>query len=592
MVVTPRQVSNGLKPTNMRIQFWYALLAIIMGIFVIRLFYLQVIRHDYYKKVALKGQLKEYEIKADRGIIEAHDGEETLPIVLNEIKYTLFADPKFVKNPDTVAIDLQQIIGGNAVDLAKKMKLNTRYSILAKKLSRQQRDQIGKLAFKGVGLREESYRTYPQGDLASQLLGFVNDDGEGKYGLEQALGSELKGTPGELKAITDAQGVPLVTNSDNIVTLPKPGKRVLLTVDISMQKQLEDILKIGLENAKSKSGSALIMDPKTGAIKAMANFPTYNPAEFYKVEDANVFNNAAVSSPLEVGSIMKVLTAASALDQGVISKETSYFDPSFFVVDGYKITNIEEDGGPGLRNVSDILQLSLNTGATWLLMQMGEGEINPKARQAWHNYMTDHYQFGKPTGVEQGLEAEGTIPDPNKGYGLNLQFANTAFGQGMTATPLQMGAALSSVLNGGIYYKPHLVDSMTDSNGDVAVSKPVVVKSNVVSPEVSKTIQSLMEYTVQKNYRVYGMPSLRPQFAIGGKTGTAQISNPAGGYYDDRFNGMFMGFVGGNQAQYVIVVRVNEPKISGYAGARAAAPIFSSLANMLIDNFGVTPKGQ
>jgi cell division protein FtsI/penicillin-binding protein 2 len=155
-----------------------------------------------------------------------------------------------------------------------------------------------------------------------------------------------------------------------------------------------------------------------------------------------------------------------------------------------------------------------------------------------------------------------------------------------------MGAALSSVLNGGIYYKPHLVDSTTDSNGKVTTTQPKVVKQKVISREASKTIQSLMEYTVQKNYRIYGMSSLRPQFSIGGKTGTAEISKPEGGYYSDRFNGMFMGFVGGDEAQYVIVVRVDDPKISGYAGARAAAPIFSSLANMLIDNFDVTPKGQ
>jgi len=587
-----KQISSDIRSTTIRIRFWYAVLLLVMGVFIIRLFFLQIIKHDYYKKVALQGQLKEYEIKAERGIISAHDGKNTIPIVLNETKYTLFADPKFITNHDSVGIALQQIIGGNANDYVTKMKLKTRYSVLAKKLSKEQKDKISKLDYKGIGLREESYRTYPQGQLAAQLLGFVNEDGEGKYGIEQALGNDLKGVPGELKAITDAQGVPLVTNTDNIITEPKIGKRVLLTLDISMQKQVEDILKAGLDAAKSKSGSVIVVDPNSGAIKAMANFPSYNPAEYFKVEDGNVFNNDSVSSPLEVGSVMKVLTAAAALDKGVVSKDSTYNDPSFYNIDGYKITNIEEDGGAGVRSVSDILQLSLNTGATWLLMQMGGGEINVKARTVWHDYMADHYRFGRLTGIEQGYESEGVVPDPIKGFGLNLQYANTAFGQGVTMTPLQLAAAISSVLNGGSYYKPRLVDGLTDGAGVFTAKKSEKIRSDVVKPEVSRIIQNLMEYTVEKNHNIYGMPVLRSQYGIGGKTGTAQIHKPEGGYYDDKFNGMFTGFVGGDQPQYVIVVRVNEPKISGYAGARAAAPIFSNVTNMLIDNYGVTPKGQ
>ncbi|HSX44131.1 MAG TPA: penicillin-binding protein 2 [Candidatus Saccharimonadales bacterium] len=580
------------KASHTRIRIWYGLLLLVMGLVVIKLFYLQIIRHDYYRRAALQGQLKEYEIPAERGIIAAYNGNDVLPIVLNETKYTLFADPKFIKDTRTAAAQIQHIIGGNGSDYEKAMKQDTRYAVLAKKLTKDQKEQIDKLNLKGIGTRDTMYRTYPQGDLAAQVLGFVNDDGDGKYGVEQSLDGDLKGSPGELKAITDAQGVPLVTNKDNIITQPQPGKRILLTIDISMQKQLQDILKAGLDAAKSGSGSALIMDPYTGAVKAMANYPSYNPAEFFKVDDGSVFNNAAVSSPLEVGSVMKTLTAAAALDQGVVTTNSTYYDPSKFVVDGYTIKNIEEDGGPGTRSVADILQLSLNTGATWLLMQMGGGEINAKARNAWHDYMVNHYMFGKPTGIEQGYEADGSIPDPNNGYGLNLQYANTAFGQGMSATPIQMGAALSAALNGGTYYKPHVVDTLTDSKDNETKTGPTVVSKNVVKPEVSKTLQSLMEYVVSKNHALYGLPQLPAGYSIGGKTGTAEITKPGGGYYDDRFNGTFVGFVGGDKPQYVIIVRVNEPHVSGYAGAGAAAPIFSHLTTMLINNFGITPKGQ
>ncbi len=585
-----RQITRPSFNHVQRVRVWYGALLVVMAIFGIRLFYLQIIRHDYYKKTALSGQLKQYQITADRGIIEAHDGDSVVPIVLNEKRYTLFADPKYIKDAEPVAAKIQKIIGGDQTDIEKKLKLKTRYSILAKKLPKNQKDQLDKLELKGVGTREESIRTYPQGDLAAQLLGFVDDEGVGKYGVEQALNKELKGTPGQLKAITDARGVPLVANTDNIVTKPKAGDRVLLTVDVSMQRQLEDVLKSGLDAAKSKSGSALIMDPYTGAIKAMANYPTYNPAEFYKVENGETFNNAAVSSPLEVGSIMKPLTAAAALNKGVVNPNSSYYDPSFYKIGDAKITNIEEDGGAGTRTVADILEMSLNTGATWLLMQMGGGEVNKQARETWHDYMVNHYRFGQSTGIEQGYEADGSVPDPNDGFGLNIQYANTSFGQGMTATPLQMGAALSAVINGGTYYKPFLVDKSTDSAGKLTTHKPQIVKLDVVSPQVSSEMQTLMKGVVDKNYRLYGFNERPTNYLVGGKTGTAEITKPGGGYYEDRFNGTFMGFVGGDKPEYVIVVRVNEPGIKGYAGSKAAAPIFTNLTNMLINNFNVSPR--
>ncbi|MDB5186305.1 MAG: hypothetical protein JWL85_828, partial [Candidatus Saccharibacteria bacterium] len=485
------------------------------------------------------------------------------------------------------AKNVQVIIGGNATDYEKLMRTpDTRYVILAKKLSKEQSERIEKLEMKGVGTREAQYRTYPQGSLAAQVLGFVNDDNEGKYGLEQFLNTDLQGKPGLLKAITDAQGVPLASNKENMQLEPTEGKRVVLTLDIGMQQQLEDLLQKGLEHAKSDSGSALIMDPNTGAVKAMANYPTYNPGEFSKVEDGNTFNNSAVSSPLEVGSIMKPLTTAAALDLGAVNKDSSYFDPGFFKIDDAKVTNVEEVGGAAHRSVKDILLLSLNTGATWLLMQMGGGQINDQARTRWHDYMTDHYMMGKETGIEQGYESGGTVPDPHEGFGLNIQFANTAFGQGMSATPLQMASAISSVLNGGTYYKPHLIEKTIDGDGKEHTKGSQVVRSGVVKPEVGATVKEFMEGVVKLNNR----PAVRAGYSVGGKTGTAQITKPTGGYYDDRYNGMYMGFVGGDKVEYVIVVRVNEPKIGGYAGSKAAAPIFASISNMLIDNYGVTPR--
>lgn len=596
----PQGISKPAKrnfSANRRIMIWYAALLLVVMIFIARLFYLQIIRHDYYHAQALADQLKEYKIAAPRGTISAHDGNSIVPIVLNETRYTLYADPVFAKkDAASDARKLAAITNGDATTYEKLIKTpDSRYVILAKRLSKQQKEQITKLKLPGIGLQDQNYRNYPQGSLAAQLLGFVNGDGQGTYGIEQALNDELAGTAGELKAITDAAGVPLAASRDNIQVDPKPGDDVVLTIDIAMQRQLENILKQGLERASSKSGSALIMNPDNGSVLAMANYPTYNPAQYYKVSDPSVFNNAAVSSPLEVGSIMKTLTAASALDQGVIKPDTSYYDPSHWKLDGHEITNIEEDGGAGTHNIADILNLSINTGATWMLMQMGgqTGKVTQSARDKWHDYMVNHYRLGKKTGIEQGYEAAGYIPEPDKGYGLQLTYANTSFGQAMTATLMQMGAALSGTINGGTYYQPHLVDKLIDSGGNTHEKKPKVLNDHVVSPQVSKQMQSLMEYVV-KGHLTSGFTYLKfpDNYIVGGKTGTAQIASPDGGYYADKYNGTYMGFVGGDKPQYVIVVRVNDPGIGGYAGSMAAQPLFSDLAHMLIDNFNVTPKNR
>lgn len=575
-----------------RIRLLYGALIVVFALFGIRLFYLQIINYGHYRAAALSDQLKQYEIPATRGVIYAHDGAGEIPIVLNQKLYILYADPQNVKHADGAAAKLASITGGDEAKYSKLMQAKkTRYVVLAKKLPEKQSNKIAKLKLPGIGTIAQDYRTYPQANLAAQVLGFVNDEGKGKYGVEQFLNRQLTGTPGQLKAITDANGVPLAASRDNISIAPKNGTNVTLTIDLALQQQLESILAQGAKNAKAVGASALIMDPKTGAVKAMANVPTYDPSQYFNVEDAAVFQNSAVSHPIEVGSTMKALTTAAAIDQGVINENTTYYDPASWKVNDFKITNIEEDGGAGTRSIKDLLNLSLNTGATWELMQMGGGQINLKAREAWYNYLVNHYMFARETGIEQGYEATGYVPKPEEnGAGINLTYANTAFGQAMTATPIQMGAALSAVVNGGTYYQPRLIDKTADSGGKTAKVEPVVVKRSVVSARTSQAMIPLMQYVVE--HHNFSPPFDLSKYVVGGKTGTAQIAKPGGGYYDHQFNGTYVGFVGGDSAQYVIVVFVNKPTIGGYAGTAAAQPIFGSLAHMLINNSYVTPKKQ
>ncbi len=571
-----------------RVHIWYALIVFVFAIFVVRLFYLQIIQHDHYKTAAQSDQYKEYEIAASRGIIKAHDGDRTIPIVLNHQLFTIYADPQLVKDKKKTADALIKVLGGDRKKYENAIAAQGRYQVLAKKVTQEQRDTLLKYKLAGIGAQAQEYRTYPQGTLAAQLLGFVDDAGVGKYGIEQSLNKQLTGTPGELKAVTDINGVPLAASEDNVRKPAKSGNDVVLTIDIGMQKQVEQLLQQGLQTAKSSSGSVVVLDAKTGAVKAMANYPTYDPANYAQVTDANLFNNMAITEALEVGSVMKPLTAAAALDLGVVKPNSTYYDQSKIKVDDAVVSNIEEDGGPGTKNIADILNLSLNTGATWLLMQMGSGELNRQGRQAWHDYMSNHYLFGKPTGIEQGYENPGTVPSPTSGYGLNITYANTSFGQAMTATTLQMAGAYAAMLNGGTYNQPHLLESTIKNDGSVAKNKPKILVQRAVKPEVSKEMQPLLEYVVAKHHF---KRKFSDAYSVGGKTGTAQIANPAGGYLEHDFNGTYIGFVGGNTPEYVIAVRVDRPKIAGYAGSQAAQPIFGDVAHMLIDNFNVPTKG-
>lgn len=577
-----------------RIRLVYAILVIVGAVFIIRLFYLQVIRHNYYQQAAYSDQLKQYQLPAERGIIEANSDGQIVPLVLNQTLYTVYADPLQIKQASSEAAAIQKIIGGSVSSYTSLMTTqDTEYAVLAKQVSAAQSTQINNLALAGIGTQPQNYRTYPDGSLASQLLGFVNNTNQGQYGVEQALNSVLSGTAGQVKAVTDAQGVPLVGNKSNILKSPVNGKTVVLTINLPIQEQVESILQAGLKKANSSSGSAIVMNPNNGDIVAMANYPTYDPTNYQSVSDPSIYQNAAVDTPLEVGSIMKTLTVSAALDTGSISGPNQTFnDPGSWNIDGSTITDIAQDSGVDKGNISvtSILVNSLNTGATWLLMQMGGGQINQKAISTWYDYMVNHYHLGAATGIQQGYEASGYIPNPNSGPALALTFANTAFGQAMTATPLQMAAAVSAILNGGTYYVPNLVQSTVNpATGSQVNTKPQIWKSNIVKPSVTPQLEQIMESVVNTNYYFYSFPKPPAGYIVGGKTGTAQIAMPTGGYYPSTFNGTFIGFVGVSKPEYVIMVEVNRPNlpensVDTYAGAGAAAPIFGGIEGMLINN--------
>lgn len=582
---------NTKKPIQ-RVRIIYGALIIIMAIFIVRLFYVQVIKYSAYKTKALSDQLKQYEIPASRGIIYAQDDGQDVPLVLNQTLYTLYADPSLIKNISSTAKKVASITGGNIEQYQTDMSVkDSQYVVLANKLSPSESSKILNLQLPGIGTQPQDYRTYPQGSIASQLLGFVNNSGQGEYGIEQALNKELSGVPGRVKAVTDASGIPLAANKGNVEIAPKNGNNLVLTINLGIQSQVEQILASEYKKTNSQGISAIVMNPYNGQVVAMANYPTYNPSNYESVTNPALFENAADDDPIEIGSSMKTLTTSAALNMGVITPTTSFYDPAHWVIDGFNITDIEQDGGPREQNIQSILSLSLNTGAVWMLMQMGGGQINQKAILAWNNYMTNHFRLGRTTGIEQGYESAGYVPPPVlSSPSIDLTYAETAFGQGVQITALQLISALSSVLNGGTYYQPTLVAQTIEPNGTVINNKPKILERNVVKPSIGQDMIPLMENVVTTYYHEgYNFMNFSPDYMVGGKTGTAQIAQPGGGYYSNIYNGTYIGFVGGNKIQYLIDVFNTKPNVPGYAGALGGQPVFADIAHMLINEGYVQP---
>lgn len=554
-------------------------------IFVGRLFYLQVMKSDHYKTVARAEQFKQLEIEPERGSISILDsGNDPIVLAINESRYLIFADPVYVKDSLATAEKLSPLLNIEVGELNTQLKKDLRYVILAKKVTKDTKEKIVALGLKGIAWKEQRIRAYPQGQLAAHVLGFVNDESDGQYGIEGFMNTDLKGQPGTIRAVTDIHGIPLALNKDNIVTQPKDGDDIVLSIDQTIQRITEDELKAGVEGSGARGGSVVVVEANTGRVKAMANYPTYDVSNYTQVENPAVYQNRVVSEPLEPGSILKTLTVGAALDSGVVTRDSTYFESGYVQVDDSLIRNVTNLGS-GTRSVFDILHYSLNTGAVYLLKQLGESdEINEKARTTWYSYLSDKYRFTKITGVEQQEEVLGIIPSPTEGDGLRVQYANTSFGQGMSVTIMQFASALSAAVNGGTYYKPTLVYSQGKEDEQV-VATPTVVGSNVISASASNDLVGMMKEYIN----LIAPAATRPGFVVGGKTGTAQIAQAEGGYRTDVYNATFAGFVGREKPKYVVVVRLDEGSAArDFSGFEFARPVFSGIVNGIMDNIPIT----
>lgn len=540
-------------------------------IFSLRLFYLQIVKGAEYRREADQIQTQSLEIEPKRGLIYAWNGEQKVPLVLNERRWLVFADSVYVDDVDEFIRTIAPLGVNVTPDQAARLREGSRYVILAKDLSDDQKETVVSASIPGLYFQESSKRAYTEGSLAAQILGFVNADGIGQYGVEERYTDALTGTPGQLKAITDSRGVPLAFEESNIAIEPENGQDITLTIDVGVQKIIERALQNGVQSTSSLGGSVIVLDADTGAVEGIANYPTFNPSEFSAVDDIRDYTNRAISEAIEPGSVTKVLVAATALDSGAVSLDHTYFDPARVVLDGAEVKNAI-DYAPQERRLEDILTYSLNTGTIHLLKLMGGGEVNERARTTLHDYYVNSFGLGQRTGIDLNNEAAGRIYGPNEGFGLNIRYGNMTFGQGMSVTPLQIASAYASIINGGKQITPYVIDSIGETKNYPAIKQTQVLKQTTID-----STRELMRRMALANY-----PDVQiAGYEISGKTGTAQIPDGEGGYIKGRFTATFAGYIKSPNKSLVIFVRLDQPQVQ-YASLQGSAPIWKEIVKDLV----------
>ncbi|MCX6728756.1 MAG: penicillin-binding protein 2 [Candidatus Saccharibacteria bacterium] len=565
-----------------------AILFGLMTIFVVRLFYLQVIQHGYYIDLANKEQVKRLTIPAKRGRIYAISGQTPVPLVMNQDVYTVFADPTETTNDNEIISTIEKVAGGSARSNIQGLlnRKDTRYQILATKISLAQANMIKSKHFSGIGFQAGTQRVYPEGSLAAQILGFVNDEGIGQYGVEGKLNTQLTGENGLLQSVTDVNDIPLTIGNHNINKPAKDGVNEVLSIDPSVQSYTEQALQSGLKRTGATRGSAIILDPQTGKILAMANLPTYDPSKINEVQNNAAFNNGVVSQPYEPGSDMKTMTMATGIDKGVVDANSTYVNTDHIQVDDVTISNASL-GQTGTITLQHAMNWSLNTGFVTVAMRLGNGTaITRQARDTMYDYFHNKFHLGKLTGVEVSGERAGVIIPPTEEQGNAVRYSNMAFGQGMDVTMVQVASAFCSIVNGGNYYKPTVLAGKVDNNGNY-VPNPIKTPTHPIKLATAYQVREMTHIARTTNF-----PGVdKPGYYVGGKTGTSQVINSKGVYSSDETVGTYLGY-GGTEStsRYVIMVQVSgDHKM--LAGNYDAMPIFTDISNWMLGYLNIQPKG-
>ena len=550
----------------MKIKFIFLLFIGFYIAIVVRLFFLQVIYSPANKSLYLKTN-KLYPV---RGRIYDQKNQS---LVLNQNSYQLYVEPKKVVDKDILLSLLSKNLEIEEASISAKLDMTKYWVAIANGLTQEQKDKLDKLNLKGVGFDYQTKRFYPEASLSAHILGFLGKNNQnedvGYLGLEGFYDRDLRGLPGFIETERDILGRPILIGVQQRVEA-EDGRDLILTIDKNVQEISKKKLLEGLEKYQAKKGCVITADPKTMAIIALVCLPDYDLEKYY-LFDENFYKNLAISDLYEPGSVFKPLIVAAALEEKKIKPNDTYNETGQVSVGEYNIKTWN-DKYEGKISMTRILEKSSNVGMVYIGEKLGNKNI--------YKYL-QKYGFGQNTGIDLEGEATGYLKPPSEWYPID--YSTVTFGQGIAITPIQMIRAFASIINGGYLMKPYVVQKIITEN-KITEIKPKVER-RIISKMNSDIIKKMLVSTVENAEAKWDRPK---GFAIGGKTGTAQV--PIKGIYDaSKTIASFIGFAPANDPKFLTFVVLYEPKSSQW-GSETAAPLFFEIAKQLIVYYNISPS--
>jgi len=538
------------KASNRRIRLLLGVFVLAFGLTFLRAAWLQGVRAASFGRLASSQHSEDVVIPAARGTIYDRTG---LQLAIGEQAQTVYADPRQVTDPKTESTTIAQALKLDPNQVYQELTDRTHGFVYVKrKADPAQAAKLEKRGLPGLGFYAEERRFYPQFSLASQLIGYAGVDNHGLAGLELSLDKQLAGRPGRERIVKDASGQAI----DTVVSQPeRDGSDVYLTLDHTIQANAQTVLRDTVAKWHAKSATAIVLEPATGAVRAMATAPGFDANSYPQVWRV-LQRNRAVTDTYEPGSTFKLVTVAGALSERLVSPSTTFTLPYYIHVADRTIHDAEPRGTETM-SVSQILSRSSNVGAITLAEKLSQHRL-----VQW----ISRFGFGHLTGIDFPGESPGIVLPEDKWSGSSI--GNIPIGQGIAVTPIQMASAYAAIANRGVWVRPHLVERI----GASASTRPT--RRRIVSPWVASELMAMLKNVVAEGT---GTLAAVPGYQVAGKTGTAAKPDPQGGYSDTRYVASFVGVVPASRPRLVILVSVDEPRGAIWGGV-VAAPAFAEIA--------------
>jgi cell division protein FtsI (penicillin-binding protein 3) len=546
---------------NRRIRLLLAVLTLAFAGLLLRATWLQGVRAESLSRLGQTQHRETVALPAGRGTIYDRAGVE---LGLGERATTVYANPKQIANPRAAALAVERTLGLDADRIYPLLADRTHgFVYVERQADPAQAASLQRLKLSGFGFYPEEKRSYPQRSVAAQVLGYVGIDGDGLSGLELGFDRELAGSAGKETIVKDPSGRVIDVQQERPET---PGRDVFLTLDHSIQANAEEVLRQTVQKWHAKSASAIVLDPRTGAVLAMAVQPGYDANRFPSAP-RDLQRNRTVTDTYEPGSTFKLITVGAALSERLVSPSTRFTLPYSLKVADRVIHDAEERGTVNY-SVAQILAHSSNIGAIELAEMLGRTRLSK-----W----ISRFGFGRVTGIDYPGESPGIVLPTEKWSGSTI--GNVPIGQGIAVTPVQMAAAYAAVANGGIWSRPHLVDHVAGGG------RPSLYRRRLVSPRIAKELMGMLKDVVAEGTGQY---AAMPGYQVAGKTGTAQKPDSHGGYATGRYVASFVGIVPASRPRFVVLVTVDEPQGAIWGGV-VAAPAFQQIARFDLQYLEVPP---